>query len=51
MDPDGNLRTPFIYPPSVPVIEMQPVGRAILAADAVAVETEQNSIGAGDDRP
>jgi len=26
MDPDGNLRTPFIYPPSVPVIEMQPVG-------------------------
>jgi hypothetical protein len=25
MDPSGNVRTPFVYPPSVPVIEVQPV--------------------------
>lgn len=25
MDPSGNVRTPFQYPPSVPVIEVQPV--------------------------
>jgi hypothetical protein len=25
MDPDGNVQTGFVYSPSVPVIEIQPV--------------------------
>jgi hypothetical protein len=25
MDPGGQVRTPFQYPPSIPVIEIQPV--------------------------
>jgi hypothetical protein len=25
MDPSGTVHTPFVYPPSVPVIEVQPV--------------------------